>query len=74
MKHGQVRKDIVLWSSDVDWFEKTYRGLPLSNALAFLLQEFRKLHGINTPQAYMEQAAQVFKDVLEDRRERQRGD
>lgn len=72
MKKGQVRKDIVLWSSDVDWFETTYRGMPLSTALAWMLQEFHNLHGKATPKAFVEAAALAFKDVLEDRRKEPR--
>jgi hypothetical protein len=68
MNKGQVRKDITLWKSDVEWFEQTYRGLPLSSALAYMLAEFRKLHGDNTPKQYIEAAAKSFKDLLEDRR------
>lgn len=66
-KRNQVRKDITLWSDDVQWFENTYRGLPLSNALARMLSEFRKLHGTGTPQVYIEQAARFLKDNLEER-------
>lgn len=64
-KRGQVRKDITLWGDDVKWFEDTYRGLPLSNLLARMLTEFRKLHGSGSPQGYVEQAARFFKDELE---------
>jgi hypothetical protein len=73
-KQGQVRKDVTLWKSDVEWFEKTYRGLPLSSALAFMLHEFKELHGDNNPQKYIENAAKAFKEVLEDRRAHSRGD
>lgn len=73
-KRGQVRRDCTLWADDVRWFEETYRGLPLSNALAFMLAEFRKLHGDRTPQAYVKAAAEAFKESLEDRRREPRTD
>ena len=73
-KKGQVRKDVTLWSDDVLWFESTYRGMPLSNALAFMLQEFRKLHGDRTPKSYIEAAATAFKESLEDRRKETRNE
>jgi hypothetical protein len=72
MKKGQVRKDITLWESDVLWFEDTYRGMPLSTALAWMLQEFKRLHGPTTPRAFMEAAVEAFKDTLQDRRKEPR--
>jgi hypothetical protein len=74
LNKAQVRRDTVLWKEDVDWFETTYRGLPLSNVLASLLHEFRLLHGVNTPKAYIEKASETFKHILEDRRKEPRED
>ena len=74
MKKGQVRRDITLWESDVVWFEKHYRGMPLSSALAWMLQEFVKLHGRGTPESFREAAATNFKEALEDRRKENRED
>lgn len=66
-KRGKVRKEVVLWRDDVEWYHEHYRDTPLSNTLAFLLGEFRKIHGDRTPTTNAIAAANSLKKILEGR-------
>ena len=65
MKRNQVRRDVVLFKDDVDWFKSHYQYTTLSGVLSQMLSEFRKLHGANSPKIYIEQATSQFKQQLE---------
>jgi len=64
-KRGKVKKEVTLWKDDVEWFNKHYRETPLSNVLASMLSEFRKLHGDNTPTNNAVAAANSLKKIFE---------